>query len=52
MKSTDKLLEINHPTAKNLSIRLELAIALEFNDDSPFLEVMDEQADNAEMPKQ
>jgi len=52
MKSSDKLLEINHPSAKNLSIRLERAIALEFNDDSPFLEVMDEQADNAEMPKQ
>lgn len=51
LKSTKTQLEINHPTAKNLSIRLERSIALEFNDDSPFLEVMDEQVDNAEMPK-
>jgi len=52
IKSTKTQLDITHPTAKNLSIRLDRAIALEFNDDSPFLEVMDEQADNAEMPKQ
>ena len=52
LKSSETQLEINHPSAKNLTIRLERAIALEFNDESPFLEVMDEQADNAEMPKQ
>ena len=34
-------LKISHPLAKKLELQLSQAISLEFHDDNPFLEIMD-----------
>lgn len=39
--SVPAMLKINHPLAKQLEVKLHNAVSLEFSDDNPFLEIMD-----------
>lgn len=43
LSSDRNKLRLNHPAAAELNIDLSTAIALEFNDDNPFLETLDEE---------
>lgn len=51
LSSDNKQLEINHPNAAKLKVDLSTAITLEFNDENPFLEVMDEKQAEELVPK-
>lgn len=48
--SEKNTLRLNHPDAAQLSIDLSTAISLEFNDDNPFLETLDENQDQQLTP--
>jgi hypothetical protein len=51
MPSKADTLKVQHPIAANLSINLSNAISLEFSDDNPFLETMEQNQENPEIPK-
>ena len=52
MTSEKNTLQIKHPDAAQLNVDLSTAIALEFNDDNPFLETLDENQDQKLVPEE
>lgn len=51
MTSKADTLKVKHSVAKDLTIHLSNAISLEFSDENPFLETMEQNQENLEIPK-